>query len=576
MPPGRQINQPPPGYTGEIPWNQLTGPQREAAVSHSMRMHEQPTPVDDPGDPSGGPYITPDIPDVEPPPVVVETGGNPQSKGEFGQVEPGGQPRVGRGSDVGPSHDQPHVDTSQTMEARLAADTERGIADSHEDQRLQQEASELYEQGQAQQSDDVQRIAEGLEDTAPSGWDNAIEGLFGEGGEMHQALRAVEDATDGLITVPGAPGAGFGTDEYWGQVGFNALIAASMEAAVPLVVAGVPMAVRKGAYILRTPRATRQAAGELRTAANEAHSATLQYQRLRGGRGTENLLRTERAGSLPTGTPPGMHPAQAVRTPTGQMGPMSAETSAAYQQMTSAHRNLARAVDRVDGLPPGFTLSNNRWMGVADDLMLHRGGNPVYYARPGVREVLTRSPGSRSMLENMPRPPSSLSSSQATSRLDAAFDRMLLERARHQQVVSGFDRSVGPYVSPTMRGGKPGTPATTTLPTSPPPSRQLSYRHVAPAEREGGYRMYDWTGRGQAGRTGPLTKTEEIYSYPGYSETLRPGAMQRHEQFVQRSYEQYRRAAQEYDDLVGASGRLSEGREAAEGLRLLQTTLGKK
>jgi hypothetical protein len=52
--------------------------------------------------------------------------------------------------------------------------------------------------------------------------------------------------------------------------------------------------------------------------------------------------------------------------------------------------------------------------------------------------------------------------------------------------------------------------------------------------------------------------------------------MKQHEQFVQRSYEQYRRAAQEYDDLVGASGRLSEGKEAAEGLRLLQTTLGKK
>jgi len=78
-------------------------------------------------------------------------------------------------------------------------------------------------------------------------------------------------------------------------------------------------------------------------------------------------------------------------------------------------------------------------------------------------------------------------------------------------------------------------------------------------------------------RSGPnVGKTvDDVMVFPAETHIHRPGPMKQHEEFVQRSYEQYRRAAQEYDDLIQASGRLSEGREAAEGLRLLQTTLGK-
>ena len=457
----------------------------------------------------------------------------------------------------------PQVDTSQTMESMLAARAEMDVAESHEDQRLQQEASEEFTRRQGREDDSLQQVVEMLEEGEPSGWDNAVDGLFGEGGEMHQALRAVEDATNGIITVPGAPGAGFGTPEYWEQGGWTVLIAASMEAAVPLVVAGVPVVVGRGATILR-PNGARAAAHNLRTAATEAHSATLQYQRLRGGRGTENLLRTERAGDITGITPPGMHPGQAVRTPTGQMGPMTAEQSAAFQNMVSAQQNLARAGDRGDGLHAGFTLSSNRGMGLADDLMLHRGGTPVYFARPGVREVLTRSPGSRNILENMPRPPSAMSSSQASNRLTDAYQRMISERARHQQVVSGFDRSVGPSYPGSFVRGKPGTPATTNVPTTQPPG-PLSYQRRIPEER---WLQTPWN------RPSP-GQFDYIGTQAPRTWTARPGPMQQHEQFVQRSYEQYRRAAQEYDDLIEASGRLSEGREAAEGLRLLQTTLGR-
>ena len=458
------------------------------------------------------------------------------------------------------------------MEAQLASQQEAPIAEAHEDTRLQQEASELYEQGRATQSDDVQQLAEGIEERAPSGWDNAVEGLFGEGGEAHQALRSLEDATNGLITVPGAPGAGFGTDEYWEQVGWNALIAATMEATIPLVIAGVPMAVRKGAYVLRTPKATRQAASELRTAASEAHSATLQYQALRGGKGTEQLLRTERAGDITGITPAGMHPAQAVRTPTGQVGPMSAETSAAYQQMVTSQHRLAQAVDKVDGMPAGWTLQNNRWMGLSDDLMLHRGGTPVYYARPGVRETIARSPGSRTVIENMPRPPSSLSSSQATTRLEAARQRMLAERARHQQVVSGMDEAMGPSYPGYLARGKPGTPATTNVPTTQPPG-PLSYQRRVPEELWVKDR-WNQPWYGEPGYT--AGKFEYIGTSAPRTWTARSGPMRQHEQFVERSWQQAQRATKEYDDLIQASGRQAEGLEAAEGLELLRLTLGKK
>ena len=551
-------------------------PEEEDLVRQSERSflaQSKPTSVNDPSDPVAQPWITPDIPDPEPPPVVAETGGAPQTKGEHGQVAPGiTQPE---GLQASPA--QPQVDTSQTMEAQLASQQEAPIAQGHEDTRLQQEASEQYLKQQAG-AEDVQQLAEGIEERAPSGWEQGVDALFGEGGEAHQALRSLEDQTNGLITVPGAPGAGFGTDEYWNQVGWNAAVAAAMEGVVAVSLGAVPLALRKGAYALSTPKATRQAASSLRTAANEAHAATLQYQALRGGKGTEKLLRTERAGDITGITPAGMHPAQAVRTPTGQMGPMTAETSAAFQQMTSAHHTLARAVDKVDGFPSGWTLNKDRWMGIVDDLMLHRGGTPFYFARPGIREVLARTPGSRTMMENMPRSATSFSSSQASRQVEAAHQRMLAERARHQQVVSGMDEATGPYVLPHMRGGKPGTPATTTLPTSPPPSKQLSYKQVSPAEREGGYRYYEgWAGTPPRG---PLTKTEDIYSFPGYSHTARPGPMRQHEQFVERSWQQAQRATKEYEDLARvASERMGwkghPAGDAPRGLELLHLTLGK-
>ena len=507
-------------------------PEAEALVKESeaaYRAKSQPTPGQPPAE------------EATEEPVVVETGGSKQSRGEFGQVKPGvTQPEEGPVMTVGdegrlvPSEDPsatlatpPQVDTSQTMESMLAARAELDVAQSHEDQRLQQEAAEEYTRRKGREDDSLQHLVERIEGGEPSGWDNAVDGLFGEGGEMHQALRAVEDATDGLITVPGAPGAGFGTPEYWKQVGWNALTAAAMEATIPLVVAGVPMAVRKGAYVLRTPKATRQAAGELRTAANEAHRATLQYQALRhpevaglrpqtafgrpkGPVPTENLLQTTYRGKPVVATPLATT-SRAART---GGAPMSAETSAAYQQMVSAHHNLARAVDKVDGLPAGWTLGSNRWMGLADDLMLHRGGTPVYYANPRLpnrlekkwdlmpREVLQASPGRYgTTLENMPRPGTAMSSSQAAERLAPARQRMLDARAQHEDLVR----------------------------------MQRAERTARP--RASSYRITD--------------------------------------DFLQQSENKYRRAAQEYDDLIGASGRLSEGKEAAEGLRLLQTTLGK-
>ena len=509
-------------------------PEEEALVKKSeaeFLSKSKPAPVDDPGDPAGGPYIPPPAEEATEEPVVVETGGSPQATGRQ-QAPPGVTAPEGRQ----PLSHEVQVDTSQSEEARLAAQQEAPIAQAHEDTRLQQGASELYERDRATQSDDVQRVAEGLEERAPSGWDNAVDGLFGEGGEMHQALRAVEDATDGLITVPGAPGAGFGTPEYWEQVGWNALTAAAMEATIPLVVAGVPMAVRKGAYVLRTPKATRQAAGELRTAANEAHKATLQYQALRhpevaglrpqtafgrpkGPVPTENLLQTTYRGTPAVATPlattsRAAHTQAAAHGARTGGGPMSAETSAAYQQMVSAHHNLARVVDKVDGLPAGWTLGSNRWMGLADDLMLHRGGTPVYYANPRLpnrlekkwdikpREVLQASPGRYgTTLENMPRPGTAMSSSQAAERLAPARQRMLDARAQHEDLVR------------MQRAGRTARP------------------------RASSYRITD--------------------------------------DFLQQSENQLQRATKEYDDLIQASGRLSEGREAAEGLRLLQTTLGR-
>ena len=508
-------------------------PEEEALVKQSeaeFLAQSKPTPVDDPSDPVASPYITPDIPDPEPPPVVAETGGSSQTKGEHGQAAPGiTQPE---GLQASPA--QPQVDTSQTMEAQLASQQEAPIAQGHEDTRLQQEASEQYLKQQAG-AEDVQQLAEGIEERAPSGWEQGVDALFGEGGEAHQALRSLEDQTNGLITVPGAPGAGFGTDEYWNQVGWNVAVAAAMDGVVAATLGGVPLAFRKGAYLLSTPKATRQAASSLRTAANEAHAATLAYQKLRRGKGTEKLLRTERAGDkfVRTGTPAGMHPAQAVRTPTGQMGPMTAETSAAFQQMTSAHHNLARAVDKVDGMPAGWTLNKDRWMGIVDDLMLHRGGTPVYFARPGVREVLGRTPGSRTMMENMPRSATSFSSSQASRQVEAAHQRVLAERARHQQVVSGFDTTV-----PTL--GEKGA-------------------FTAGASRASSSRY---------GTHYPDHRPTPMF--PEQTYIHRPGPMRQHEQYVERSWQQAQRATKEYDDLVQAAG------SHAEGLKLLHATLGKK